>query len=438
MFSHLTGLMEAFGNSPNPQYLFPAHTHTAALGVLSEVPEDGRNIRVLIGEPGTGKTTLLVHLLEQFGGSALTAHLVWTQLQRREFLHYFAQRLGVSLPAKNMAQAQAQLTQILEREFAQGRQVIVAIDEAHNLEISTLFGLAELLDGALARSKQLRVILAGLPRLADKLRRPEGRRIEERISAMPSLSPLTTDEVARYIAGRLQVFGYAGATPFTPDALTTVARLAGGIPRNINNICFAALYLAETRACDVIDSAMILDATAQWGAARPILAAGDAAIPAQESSSSGQQQVGATHDASNAPSCGEISANTLTASSGSDEAAATVSASIGEWFGEHRVAWSGTVGALAAALQLPEKAVAHALDENCEGLRSLRIGVSVGHSFGWTRSVSLRRLEPTQTEQRKPNLPEGEQEAGQGLNSTLRGPEDGPAPAKSSWRSLPG
>src|SRR5205807_4257498 len=70
------------------------------------------------------------------------------------------------------------------------RAVVVAIDEAHDLEVPALLGLAELLDCSFARSKQLQVILAGLPHLVARLASPELQGIRDRISAIASLSPL--------------------------------------------------------------------------------------------------------------------------------------------------------------------------------------------------------------------------------------------------------
>src|SRR2546430_2628377 len=94
MSSHLTGLSKAFGNTSDPRYLFQSQTHANALSLLAAGTEESRNIRVLIGEPGMGKTILLLHLLGRFQHSALTAHLFWTQLGRGEFLHYFLHELG--------------------------------------------------------------------------------------------------------------------------------------------------------------------------------------------------------------------------------------------------------------------------------------------------------------------------------------------------------
>src|SRR2546425_4104359 len=401
MSSHLTGLSKAFGNTSDPRYLFQSQTHANALSLLAAGTEESRNIRVLIGEPGMGKTILLLHLLGRFQHSALTAHLFWTQLGRGEFLHYFLHELGVLQPPADIAQAQKQLTRVLEREFSQGRGVVVGIDEAHDLEVPALLGLAELLDCSLARSKQLQVILAGLPHLGPKLAFPELQGIRDRISAIASLSPLTHEETASYISRRLEVSGYRGDVPFTSEAMVTIAGLAEGIPRNINNICSGALYLAEKRACSVIDCGIILETAQREGrltgqdirqeALSDNLAIPHDAASDQQTFSSVQPHLSAA-DSIGATVGDEASQGAVAAILVDNEATA-VPDRIRQWFGNERVAWSGTVGELAAALHESEIELLQALHANSEVLRSLGIAVTVCETVGRMRSVSLRRLE---------------------------------------------
>jgi type II secretory pathway predicted ATPase ExeA len=402
MSSHLTGLSKAFGNTSDPHYLFQSQTHANALSLLAGGMEENRNIRVLTGEPGMGKTILLLHLLGRFQHSAFTAHLFWTQLGRGEFLHYFLHELGVSQPPADIAQARKQLTRVLEREFSQGRGVVVAIDEAHDLEVPALLGLAELLDCNLARSKQLQVVFAGLPQLLAKLESPKLQGIRDQISAIASLNPLTPEETASYINRRLEVSGYRGDVPFTSEAMATIASLAQGIPRNINNICFGALYLAEKRACSVIDCAIILETAQREGrltgqeitqeASSENLTLPDHAASDQQTSGSAQPHISAA-DLPNATVENVASRCALAAVLVGNEAIAAVPDRIRQWFGNERVAWSGTVGELAAALHESEIELLQALHTNSEVLRSFGIAVTVCETVGRTRSVSLRRLE---------------------------------------------
>jgi type II secretory pathway predicted ATPase ExeA len=391
MLFHVSGLLQAFGNTSNGGYLFRSHAYADALRLLSSMPEDDRNIRLLIGDPGMGKTILLLHLLKEFGSSALIAHLFWTQLGRDEIRRYLLHELGLLEPPTTIAEAQEQLAKVLECEFEQNRRVIVAVDEAHNLEIPALQGLSELLEGSRARSKQMTVILAGLPQLAVNLASPEVQGISERIGGIASLAPLTLAETVSYINGKLEACGFHGGGPFTSSALATIATLAQGVPRNINNICFAVLYLAEKHGYDSIDSAMVLEATAQWEG-RLTIATPERSARHHRISEEPYEQVSAPRPVEG--TFEEVCELSSIQGGSPDYEAAALPFSIRQWFGDHRLAWSGTIGELAAVLDQPEIKVAHALYDNSEMLRSVGIAVSESPAVGWTRSIALRRLEP--------------------------------------------
>jgi hypothetical protein len=257
---------------------------------------------------------------------------------------------------------------------------------------------------------------------------------------------LTPEETASYINRRLEVSGYRGDIPFTSEAVVTIAGLAGGIPRNINNICFAALLLAEKRVCTVIDSAMLMEAVGQRQGWLPMEETTQEAIASSaDTSESAQQQYIPATDSTNPRAFGETSGSIVTDEGwGGDEAAiAAVPGNIRQWFGKHRMAWSGTVGELAAALDQPETEVVHALHANREILRSLGIAVSVCETVGRTRSVSLRRLEERQQATAEeantdPRLPESEVDVraenppshGQPTNGLIEKVETDNAPAE--------
>src|SRR5437660_8323345 len=451
MSSHLTGVSKSFATTSAPRYLFQSQSHANALSLLAGGTEESRNIRVLIGEPGMGKTILLLHLLGRFQHSALTAHLFWTQLGRGEFLHYFLHELGVLQPPADIAQARKQLTRVLEREFSQGRGVVVAIDEAHDLEVPALLGLAELLDCSLARSKQLQVILAGLPHLVAKLASPELQGIRDRISAIASLSPLTHEETASYMSRRLEVSGYRGDDPFTSEAVATIAGLAEGIPRNINNICFGALYLAEQRACSVIDCAIILETAQREGrltgqdirqeALSENLAIPHDAASDQQTFSSVQPHLSAA-DSIGATVGDEASQGAVAAILVDNEATA-VPDRIRQWFGNERGAWSGTVGELAAALHESEIELLEALHAHSEGLRSFGIAVTVCETVGRMRSVSLRRLEgrkqaSAEGANTRPSLPASELDSAEDSDASNLPAENGHSHSQPSHGRIEG
>src|SRR5207247_9878981 len=194
-------------------------------------------------------------------------------------------------------------------------------------------------------------ICPGRPHLIAKLASPALQGIRVRISAIASLSPLTPEETGSYINRRLEVSGYRGGVPFTSEAMATIASLAEGIPRNINNICFGAPYLAEQRACSVIDCAIILETAQREGrltsqditqeASSENLTISNHAASPEQTSSSAQPHMSAA-DSTDATVEHEASRGALVAILVGNEAIAAVPDRIRQWFGNERVEWSGT------------------------------------------------------------------------------------------------
>jgi hypothetical protein len=109
-----------------------------------------------------------------------------------------------------------------------------------------------------ARHKLIQVVLSGQPQLEEKLALPRMLRLRQRISILRRLRPLSLPETTAYISHRLRIAGHDPANPlFTRSALDLIAWWSGGIPRNINNICFNALSLGCALECKMIDSSLI-------------------------------------------------------------------------------------------------------------------------------------------------------------------------------------
>ncbi len=245
MFLEFYGLREQpFGVTPDPRFLYQSPGHREALASLDYGIESGCGFLALIAQPGMGKTTLLFQLLQKFGGTARTALLCQTQCNSQEFLRFLHAELRSEGDAQGPVRPHDGLTEILLREAVAGRRVIIVVDEAQNLDPSVLETIRLLSDFETPRAKLLQIVLAGQPQLADALASPELSKLRQRISLLKGLSPLSLGETSKYIAHRLHIAGYAGAPPFTPEALLAIAQFAEGIPRTINNVCFNALSLS--------------------------------------------------------------------------------------------------------------------------------------------------------------------------------------------------
>lgn len=235
---------DPFGVTPDPRFLYSSPSHREALASLLYGIRCRRGFMSLIAKPGMGKTTVLFQLLSQLQGSARTVFLFQTLCSPKDLLRGLMHDLGVGDDPHDVGSMQEQLNQVLLGEARQGRTVVVVIDEAQNLEDSALELLRMLSNFETARYKLMQIILAGQPKLRDKLASPELVQLRQRMSIFSPLSPLSVEETQLYLRHRLQVAGYRRRTPlFTPQAAGLIAKYSEGIPRNINNICFNALAL---------------------------------------------------------------------------------------------------------------------------------------------------------------------------------------------------
>lgn len=251
---------QPFGVSPDPKYIYFSPTHREALASLAYSIESGCGFTAMIARPGMGKTTLLFRLLDHLKTKARTGFLFQTQCHSGDLLRYILADMGVKGSGNDPVEMHAQLNEVLLREARVGRHTVVAIDEAHNLDVGTLETVRQLSNFETPRQKLLQIILSGQPGLADKLARPEMAQLRQRITVLSRLAPLSPQETVRYIEHRLGVAGYKGKTLFTTEAMNLIARESQGVPRVINTMCFHALSIGCALGRDQIDSDIILEA----------------------------------------------------------------------------------------------------------------------------------------------------------------------------------
>ncbi len=244
MFLDFYGLNEQpFGATPDPRYLYFSRTHREAQASLWYGIHVGRGFLALVATPGMGKTTLLMQLLDRLRSTARTAFLFHTQCDSQQFLRYLVGDLGLDSGETDPVRIHEQLNQLLLREAAENRRVIVIIDEAQNLHRDVLETVRLLSDFETPSQKLIQIILSGQPELAVKLARPDMAQLRQRIGGMNRLEPLSPSETALYIRHRLQVAGSRNGPIFSTAAMDSIAAHSRGIPRNINTICFNALSL---------------------------------------------------------------------------------------------------------------------------------------------------------------------------------------------------
>ena len=253
MYLSFFGLNEKpFAITPDPRYLYLSERHAEALAhLLYGINESGGFIQ-LTGEVGTGKTTVVRTLLSRVPHHADVAVILNPRVTPVEFLLTICEELGLGIAdadrdsVKQMVDA---LNRRLLAAHAEGRRVIVIVDEAQNLSADVLEQVRLLTNLETPTQKLLQIILIGQPELRELLDRTELRQLAQRITGRYHLEPLSQEETRGYVRHRLRVAG-AGEEIFTASALTTVHRVSAGIPRVINVTCDRALlgaYTQETR-----------------------------------------------------------------------------------------------------------------------------------------------------------------------------------------------
>jgi len=254
---HYKLAVQPFGVTPDPRFLYLSATHREAMASLLYGIQSGRGFTVLIAEPGMGKTTLLFNLLRILEGSATTAFLFQTPSGPGEFLTALLDDLGIADDGNEDTRMQAKFNDYLLRHSRHGREVVVIIDEAQNLNEQVLEVVRMLSNFETADRKLLHIVLAGQLQFAEKLNSGSLTQLRQRISTVARLAPLDVHETREYIEHRLKLAGHTGKPLFSNAAYTLIAKHSQGIPRNISNLCFNALSLGCALKSPVVDSLIV-------------------------------------------------------------------------------------------------------------------------------------------------------------------------------------
>jgi general secretion pathway protein A len=243
MYREFFGLRESpFNLTPNPRFLFLSPRHREAMSNLQYGVGARKGVTVLLGQPGTGKTTIMrAFLSSTAAGDARFLLVDNPALSRAEFYELLARRLQFSEPA-----AASKTAFLLELESAVapgGRwsRLVLILDEAQALPPDLLEEVRLLSNIETDSEKLVSLVLAGQPELADRLEEPRFQALKQRVALRCELAPFNLAESAAYIGGRLRIAGGDPAKIFTRDAVTAIHEASRGIARTISIICDNAL-----------------------------------------------------------------------------------------------------------------------------------------------------------------------------------------------------
>ncbi len=259
MYLEFFGLgRKPFSKTPDPEFLFPSRQHAEALARLSHALEE-REIAVLTGEIGAGKTTLSRALVDAFADRCRFSFIVHPALPPAQLLGAVAEGFGLP-PARRKVDAFAGVAEHVSRLDAEGRFGVVVVDEAQLLPRGAFDELRLLTNIAADDRALVGLVLVGQPELRERLRDRGGEAFTQRIGVAYHVGALDEDETGRYLAHRLAVAGRP-APLFDEGAVSSVHRLSGGVPRRVNQVAAGALLEAFAREAPSV-SAEIVEAAA--------------------------------------------------------------------------------------------------------------------------------------------------------------------------------
>jgi type II secretory pathway predicted ATPase ExeA len=253
MFETHFGLREKpFRKTPDPRYLFLNEAYEEALEQLLYAVEE-RDLALLTGEVGSGKTLLSRTLVDRLGDRYEVGMILNPRLSPRQFLRTVASEIGVAEPRYHAADLLDQIHgRLLELDEAK-RPALLIVDEAHLIPgKATLEEIRLLTNFQLDDRNLIAIVLIGQPELRERLQHRAYRALTQRIGAQFHLTPLSEEDSAFYLRHRVRVAG-GEHDLFTNGAIRVLHRASGGLPRVLNHLATQALLEGLAREARTID-----------------------------------------------------------------------------------------------------------------------------------------------------------------------------------------
>jgi general secretion pathway protein A len=251
-----------FNVTPDPKFLYLNARYREAIASLNYGITQRKGFITLIGEAGTGKTTLLNKLLEELDPKTKSVFIFNTNVTFEEILEYIFAEFGLPVHNGKKLYMLQRLNAFLLEELRGAGNVALLIDEAQDLEFSVLEDLRLLSNLETAKEKILQIVLSGQPELGQKLSNPVLRQLRQRIGINCRLLPLSRDEISEYIQYRLQAGGCPDLKLFSREAEDQIYHFSRGIPRLVNVVCDNALVIGYALGKKRIGADVVTEAAA--------------------------------------------------------------------------------------------------------------------------------------------------------------------------------
>lgn len=255
MYQDYFGLTEApFSITPDTSYFYSYGHYSEALNTLLIAIRSGEGFIKVTGEVGTGKTLLCRKLLNTIEERFVTAYIPNPMLTPYGLQSAVADELGLDMSRHyGHHQLLKMITDRLLQLTAEGKSIVLCIDEAQAMPTDTMEALRLLTNLETEKQKLLQVILFGQPELDERLNETNIRQLKQRITFSYKLKPIDREGMELYLNHRLNVAGYKGSALFEFKAMNSLYKASRGIPRLINILSHKSMMSAYGQGTKFVD-----------------------------------------------------------------------------------------------------------------------------------------------------------------------------------------
>jgi len=235
-----------FENNHDQEFLFLSEGHKEVLAALGYFIKAKKGFAMVCGDVGTGKTMLITRFLQRLPESVRPMVVANPFVGSMDLLRYVAKGLNLPDLQAGILELCDQVKQVLEEARSRDEQVVLIVDEAHQLSEQSLEEIRLLSNLETPDQKLIQILLVGQHELSHKLNTPAMRALRQRININRFLSPLNPAETIQYVDHRLQNVGSSFAVCFKPACGSLLYKMTGGVPRALNQLCDNALLICMT------------------------------------------------------------------------------------------------------------------------------------------------------------------------------------------------